>query len=343
VAALLEKRTRPVQFDLVGLGETSLDLVCEVDSLAGIADKAELPAAESHRLRALLEGEVGGALALAGEVRVPLETASVLPGGQVSTTVLGCARLGWRCALVSSVGQDAAAERALLPLRAAGVDLAGVRRVAAAQTRTALILVERKSGDRSVLFCRDPLLDLDLAGLARSEIEGAGLLLLDATDPDASLWAAGIAREAGIPVVLDADRLAPGTEALLRLADFPVVSRRLAEEISERGSSRQGVVALHEMGARMAVATLGPEGAIACDGEGVLASPAFAVDARDTTGAGDAFHAGFLWALAAGLDRVAVLRVANAVAGMNCTAPGAQGGLPSRSELERFLRGQPGG
>ena len=69
-----------------------------------------------------------------------------------------------------------------------------------------------------------------------------------------------------------------------------------------------------------------------------MASAAFEIAARDTTGAGDAFRAGFLDALLAGLGLEASLRRANAVAAMNCQARGAQGGLPTAEELEVFLR-----
>jgi sugar/nucleoside kinase (ribokinase family) len=88
--------------------------------------------------------------------------------------------------------------------------------------------------------------------------------------------------------------------------------------------------------------TLGAEGAIACVARGseVISSPAFRVGARDTTGAGDAFHAGFIWGLLGGLDAAAVLRVAHGVAALACTQPGAQGGLPDREALEAFLAGQ---
>jgi len=74
----------------------------------------------------------------------------------------------------------------------------------------------------------------------------------------------------------------------------------------------------------------------------VLHCPAFSVEVRDTTGAGDAFRAGFIWALLEGLPVAAVLEAASAVAALNCTALGAQGGLPMRQELEAFLQSRKG-
>jgi sugar/nucleoside kinase (ribokinase family) len=88
------------------------------------------------------------------------------------------------------------------------------------------------------------------------------------------------------------------------------------------------------------VVTLGELGALARQGERVIESPGFRVEARDTTGAGDVFHAAFLWAVLEGRGARAALRVANAAAAMNCRALGAQGGLPDRASLARFLEAE---
>jgi sulfofructose kinase len=70
----------------------------------------------------------------------------------------------------------------------------------------------------------------------------------------------------------------------------------------------------------------------------VIESPAFQVVARDTTGAGDVFHAAFIWGLIQRMSERRILQVANAAAAMSCRALGAQGDLPTREELECFLR-----
>jgi sugar/nucleoside kinase (ribokinase family) len=85
------------------------------------------------------------------------------------------------------------------------------------------------------------------------------------------------------------------------------------------------------------VVTLGEGGALARSGDRVIESPGYRVEAHDTTGAGDAFHGAFVWAVLRGWGAEAVLRTANAAAAMNCRAFGAQAGLPTRAELEAFL------
>lgn len=297
--------TRP-EVDVVGLGENSLDRVCTVTG-------------------ALHEG-----------AKLPMDDLVKQPGGQVATALLGVARLGLRCAFVSSVGDDGDAEIALSPLREAGVELDGVRVVEGAATRSAVVIVRAETGERTILWRRDARLGLDTSKLRADEIRRGRALLVDITDPDASRWAVGVAREAGRPVVLDADARWPGAESLLAQVDFPVVSKGFAEEWGD-GCVLEGLAALEKLGARAAVATLGEFGAIARVEGRFVRSPAFAVEARDTTGAGDAFHAGFIWGVLAGRDVDAVLRAANAAAALNCGAFGAQGGLPDAAAVERFL------
>jgi sugar/nucleoside kinase (ribokinase family) len=292
---------------VVGVGQSSLDRVCV---LAGA-----LP--------------VGGKMALLAS--------HDLPGGQIATAMLACARLGLRAAFVGSVGDDPGAETVLAPLAHAGVDLRGVKRVAFARTRTATILVDAGSGERTVLGYRDARLALAPADVEAGPIEQARCLHLDAVDLEASCLAAEIARRAGVPVVLDADAAAPGLEKLLALVDFPIVSRGLAEALGGRGGLRAALRELCALGARLAVVTLGEVGAVARAGEQVIESPSFRVEARDTTGAGDVFHAAFVFGLLEGFGSEEILRIANAAAAMSCRALGAQGGLPTRSELEAFL------
>ena len=301
-------RARAAEFDVVGIGQSSLDRVC------------------------LLEAPppLGGKAALLGSYE--------LPGGQIATAMLACARLGLRAAYVGTVGDDAAADRVLAPLARAGVDLRGVKRVVDAPTRSATVLVDARSGERTILGYRDSRLALAPTDLEPGSIERAGCLHVDAVDVEASAFAADAARRAGVPVVLDADGPGPGLEKLLAKVDFPIVSRALAEAMGGRGGLQAALAELCALGARLAVVTLGEYGALARLGERLIESPAFRVDARDTTGAGDVFHAAFVLGLLEGLEFESILRVANAAAAMSCRALGAQGGLPTRSELDAFLR-----
>ncbi len=288
------------------MGQNSLDRICVVATAPAMGSK--------HAVEEMLE----------------------LPGGQVATAALACARLGLRTAYAGAVGADPHGVAVLEPLRKAGVDVSAVKRVPGARTQLAVIHVDSHGGERTVLWHRDRLLQLQPSDLSRASIESARALHLDGGDPEAAAWAANVARDAGVAVFLDADTQGPGVLELLARVDFPVVSREFAESSSQGGSAR---AALEEFpGDGLLVVTLGARGAMARVGHRIIESPGFCIEPRDTTGAGDAFHGAFIWGVLQGWDAEAVLRAANAAAAMNCRALGAQGGLPTREELEVFLK-----
>jgi sulfofructose kinase len=294
--------------DLLGLGQASIDHVGTVDGLPPLGGKSAMLAYE------------------------------LLPGGQVATAMLAAARLGLRASYVGSIGSDVAGDLVLAPLIGAGVDVSGVRRVAGASTRLAVILVDRTSGERTVLGFRDPRLRLRAADAPLALVPDARCLLVDAEDVEASRAAAQAARRAGVPVVADVDAGGGGVEGLLASVDFPLVSRSFAETLGLDGTVRSGLRRLLELGAKLAVATLGDRGCLALAGGGEIRAPAFQIAPRDTTGAGDVFHAAFAWGLLEGLDGEPLLRAANAAAALSCRGLGAQGGLATRAELDAFLR-----
>ncbi len=292
--------------DVLGLGEISLDQVARVPRFPAFATKTAMSSWREH------------------------------PGGQMATAVLTSARLGAQARLLGSIGDDDAGRRALVPLRAAGVALDGVRVRSGVRSRCAMILVDENSGERTVLWHRPAALSLVRGEVEAGEIEQSRLLMVDASDLERSVWAADCARHTGIPVVVDVDTLEPDPSALLAKADFPIVPEALAAAL---GGPDRALTDLAARGARLPVVTRGAEGAVALWRESVLAAAAFPVEALDTTGAGDVFHGAFAWALLEGQGPEELLRTANAAAGMSCRAHGAQGGLPSRTELADFLAG----
>ena len=296
----------PAGSPVLGIGESSLDHVLEVASFPSAGAKVEATGARD------------------------------LPGGQVATAMRACARLGLAAKLVTAVGEDPGAEAVLAPLRADGVDLDAVRRIPGARTRFAVILVEPVSGERTILSHRDPGLRVDPNPSLAGQIRAARALHLDAADAELAIWAALRGREAGVPVFLDIDAAPIGAETLLAAVDFPIVSLGFVDAW-RAGGVEQTLSALVARGARCPVVTLGAAGAIALWQGSLHRSPAFRVAARDTTGAGDVFHAAFLVAV---LERAGVtkaLRFANAVAAMSCRALGAQGALPTRPDVKGFL------
>src|SRR5262249_22844613 len=120
-------------------------------------------------------------------------------------------------------GDDAEGTLAVEELSREGIDTRSVRVARGARTRTAVILVDA-AGERTIVWDRDPKVDLGAGEIMTPEILDARALHVDATSPHAALAAARLAREAGVLVSLDVDRPGPGADELVALADLCVVS-----------------------------------------------------------------------------------------------------------------------
>lgn len=259
-----------------------------------------------------------------------------LPGGQVATAVVACQRWGLRTRYVGKLGEDEAAALHRRAFAEAGVETQ-LMTVPGGVSAQSLILVDG-GGERTVLCRRDDRLVLRPEDLKREWVVNARALHVDGYDTAAATTAAGWAREADIPVVADLDELYPGVEELIRLIDYLVVSRdfplRLMGETDLEAALR-GMA--RRFGCRLTAATLGQDGVVAWDGERLHYSPAYRVPAVDTTGAGDIFHAGFIYGLLQGWELDRQLDFACAAAALNCKQVGARGGIEALAVVESLL------
>jgi sugar/nucleoside kinase (ribokinase family) len=247
-------------------------------------------------------------------------------------------RLGLKTRYIGSVGSDRLGRFQLESLQEDGIESSGVRIVEGAETQTAFIIVDRLSGERTVIWSRDPLLEIDPATIDEQAVISGRVLHLDGHNVQASIAAASLARAAGVPTCLDIDNIYPDAERLLPLIDFLISSSTFPERLTGAGDLKSALRKLHEeFGSPFVAATLGDRGVLAYFRGEYIYSPAFKVDCRDTTGAGDAFHGGFLYGVLAGYAVEKTLRFANAVAGLKCTALGARTALPSRGQVDDLL------
>ncbi len=268
--------------------------------------------------------------------KVEFRSANILPGGQVASAVMACQRWGLRTRYVGKVGNDQAAEIHRGEFARAGVET-HLFTAAGCASQQAFILVN-DDGERTVLWKRDGRLTLRPEELKREWIVDAGALHVDGHDTDAAKAAARWARDAGVPVVADLDDIYPGVEALLPNIDYLITSRdipgRLTGEQDLHNSLRE---VQKQYGCRLTAATLGHEGVLAWDGAQFQYAPAFRVEPVDTTGAGDIFHAGFIYGLVQGWALPRQLEFACAAAALNCEAIGARGGIRTVQAIENLM------
>jgi len=256
-------------------------------------------------------------------------------GGQVATALVALSRWGLRTKYVGNVGDDEHGRLSLSLLRDDGVDLSHARIVPGASSQFAVILVQDDSGERTILWERDARIRIRAEDLPLAEIRAARAVLLDGHDVPPSVAAARAARAAGVPVVLDAEKMQEGTFDLLEACDQIVASSGFVERFAPGLAPEEGVQRIHErFRPETSTVTLGERGAVGFDGKQLHHAPAIRVQAADTTGAGDIFHAGFLFALLSGMPFPRILSFGNAAAGLSCRKVGGRAAIPSLEEIE---------
>lgn len=304
--------TRP--FDVAGLGLNSVDLVAVV---------AEYPALNSKQR---------------------LQRVARLPGGQIATAMATCARLGWRARYIGRFGSDDLGAISRDSLEREGVDISATATMPGITNQFAVILVDARTGERTVLWDRHPALNMEPADVPRDAVTSGRLLIVDCHQTAASAQAARYARAAGVPTIIDVEKVRPGIGDLLQNIDAIIAAEEFPTALTGHEHLGEALRIIgRESGASLVCVTLGAKGSLAwCNGREIV-TPAFPVDCVDSTGAGDCFRGAF----AAACLRVPhgeiedVLSYANAVAALNCRALGSRGGLPTSDEVEQLMLARP--
>jgi sulfofructose kinase len=261
-------------------------------------------------------------------------------GGQTATAMVALRRLGLNTAYAGRFGSDPEGQFGLETLKTDGVNVDFAEVVEGARNQIAFITVDARSGERTIVWDRDDRLAYKPEE-APVEFGPLGRVLhLDAHDPPACVRLAKAARESGTIVSADIDNVYEGLLELLPLIDIMIGSKEFPHRVTGIADERRALVEMHaRFGCAVVGMTMGAAGAVVyCDGE-FIESPGYVAPGgcRDTTGAGDAFHGGFLYGFLTGEDLETSLQFANAVAAMKCSALGARTALPTKSALQSFL------
>ncbi|HKC63473.1 MAG TPA: PfkB family carbohydrate kinase [Pyrinomonadaceae bacterium] len=265
-------------------------------------------------------------------------------GGQTASAMAALERLGMRTAYAGRFGSDAEGRFGFAALKDEGVDVEFAEIVEGARNQIAFIVIDERNGERTIIWDRDERLAYR-ADDAPIELASRGRVLhLDAHDPPACARMARVAREAGSIVSADIDNIYEGLPELLPLIDVLISSKEFPHRLTGIADERASLVELKaRYGCAIVGMTLGKRGAILYHDSVFIESPAFAVPngCRDTTGAGDAFHAGFIYGLLRGLEIDVSMKLGNATACLKCRALGARTSLPTRGELQDFIASNP--
>jgi sulfofructose kinase len=273
----------------------------------------------------------------ASDSKMEFYESAVMPGGQVASAMIACQKWGLSTRYVGKVGDDEYGESHRKEFADSGVE-AHLIRASGCASQSSFILVDQTTGDRTVLWKRDTRVALRPEDLRREWITEARALLVDGHDTEAAACAALWAREAKIPVIADLDNLYPGVEALLENVDFIISSKEFPERLTGEKDLLKSLPQIQRIFKnRFTAATLGQGGVLAWDGSSFTYTPAYRIDAIDTTGAGDIFHAAFIHAQLEGLKLEEQLSFSCAAAALNCTESGARGHIASLEEIRKLM------
>lgn len=301
---------------IICLGNTTLDKVWPVP---------ELPAG-SGKYRASDYFEVGG--------------------GMAANAAVAAARLGADAAYWGRAGDDAAGVTMRNEMAGYGVDVSQFRLFAGARSSVSSIVVAH-DGERNIVNYRGANLPDDPAWLPLEQARMAQAVLADIRWVEGATTLFSAARKAGIPTVLDGEIATDAAYAtVLAVTDHAIFSEPGLRAFAGRDSldnetkRRAALQKARAFGCRVAAVTRGAKGLLWLDDHGLHHQPAFAVEAVDTTGAGDVFHGAYTCALGEGKGVAEAMRFASAVAALKCMRPGGRAGIPIRPEVDAFLASQ---
>jgi sugar/nucleoside kinase (ribokinase family) len=200
-------------------------------------------------------------------------------------------------------------------------------------------VVDESTGERTIFWNRPDCLAISPEQITPGQITCARLLHIDGHDTPAVEHAACIARGHGIPVTVDVDTIYAGFDRVLPLVDYLISSAEFPARWTGIEDPFAALIAIQRASEmRVAAMTLGSYGALAYTEGGFHYSPAFTVNCIDTTGAGDVFHGAFCYSVLQQMPIADALEFSNAMAALNCTAPGARGRIASSEEARGLMQ-----
>ncbi len=255
-------------------------------------------------------------------------------GGPVPNTLIGLTRFGYRTSLIAAVGNDIFGKMSIAEIMREKVDTTHIV-IKGNSSAVAGGFVEQGSGRRTLVLERKVFVtpaDLNLARLPLPRI-----VHLDGRDIEATLKLAKWGKKVGAIVSFDIGSIRNDVSAAFPFVEHLVVADSFAYPFTKSSKIETAIRKLREFGPSAVVVTEGTKGAVGYENGRFQKQAAFKVKTVDTTGAGDAFHAGYLYGLLNGFDLAERLKWGAAVAALKCTRAGARAGIPTLREVKRFL------
>lgn len=259
-------------------------------------------------------------------------------GGPAATAAATIARLGGEAVLVARVGADEVGTLIASELEAYGVDCRHLRRFDGCRSSLSAVMLDA-AGERMIVNHLDASLPCGAGWLPDPRAERAGAVLADTRWPEGARRALQMAREAGVPGVLDADHPVPADAALLEAASHVAFSEPGLADVAGPGDAAAALARVSRDLPGWCCVTVGARGTLVAREGRIEHQPAFEVMVLDTLGAGDVWHGAFALALAEGAEEASACRFAAAAAAVKVQRRGGRAGVPNRTETLAMLAG----
>lgn len=262
------------------------------------------------------------------------ESFKTVPGGKGANQAVAAARLGGEVTMIGRVGDDAFGQDILNNFKANAVNTQNVKPVTHSESGTAHIILAE--GDNSIVFVEAANREVtpEYVDQAAEAIRNADIVLIQQEIPEETVVrVSSLCAEYGTPLLLNPAPARTVPQEVIDNAAYITPNEHEAEILFQGMSPAE---ALRKYPNKLFI-TEGSKGVRYFDGAEEILVPTYKVVAVDTTGAGDTFNAAFAVALAEGKPLQESIRFANRAASLSVTKFGAQGGMPTRDEVEESL------
>ncbi|MER2140837.1 MAG: ribokinase [Priestia megaterium] len=262
------------------------------------------------------------------------ESFKTVPGGKGANQAVAAARLGADVSMIGCVGEDHYGKAILENFKSNGVSVKNVKPVTDSDSGTAHIILAE--GDNSIVVVKgaNDYITPDYVEKAKEKIKDADIVLIQQEIPEETVeYVAQLCQELKVPLLLNPAPARPLKAEVIEQVSYITPNEHEAELLFE-GKEKEEVLKQYP---NKLFITEGKQGVRYFNGEKEVLVPSYQVETIDTTGAGDTFNAALAVALAEGMGFEKGIQFANRAASLSVTKFGAQGGMPTRKEVEESL------
>lgn len=262
------------------------------------------------------------------------ESFKTVPGGKGANQAVAAARLGADVSMIGCVGEDHYGKAIMENFKSNGVSVENVKPVTDSDSGTAHIILAE--GDNSIVVVKgaNDYITPDYVEKAKEKIKEADIVLIQQEIPEETVeYVAELCQELKVPLLLNPAPARPLKAEVIEQVSYITPNEHEAELLFE-GKEKEEVLKQYP---NKLFITEGKQGVRYFNGEKEVLVPSYQVETIDTTGAGDTFNAALAVALAEGMGFEKGIQFANRAASLSVTKFGAQGGMPTRKEVEESL------